>query len=243
MLPWNVEDLTFDEARFTGTVRLLPLPNLVMFPHVMQPVHIHEPRYRAMLSDALDHDGLIAMSILQPVREAENLSHPPLFPVACLGKIVTHQRQDDGHYNLLMLGMRRVRIARELPGQREFRQAEVELLDDHYRQEDESDRAAVQMALTEMFQENLPGDQLPPEAIREALSSEIPLGVLTDLVSFAMPLSLKLKYKLLAEQDVDRRAWILLQAFEELSGKSDEDDSDRRVTTTRGPFPPLFSLN
>ncbi len=47
-----------------GRARLFPLPDLVMFPHVMQPLHIFEPRYREMLNEALDSDGLIAMSIL-----------------------------------------------------------------------------------------------------------------------------------------------------------------------------------
>jgi ATP-dependent Lon protease len=40
MHPWNDAELTFDEALFTGAARLFPLPDLVMFPHVMQPLHI-----------------------------------------------------------------------------------------------------------------------------------------------------------------------------------------------------------
>lgn len=243
MLPWNVEDLTFDETRFAGTARLFPLPNLVMFPHVMQPLHIHEPRYRKMLSEALDHDGLIAMSILTPGCETEDQCRPAISPIACLGKIVTHQRLDDGHYNLLMLGMRRVRIVRELPGKRAFRKAEVELLDDHYSKEESAERAALQTALTHMFQEHLPDGNLPPEAIREALSSDIPLGVLTDLVSFAMPLSLKVKYALLAEPDVDRRAWMLLESLENLTSDSPSQASHVQAVSSGGNFPPPFSLN
>ena len=59
----DVEQLPHD---FSGTVRLFPLPNLVMFPHVVQPLHIFEPRYREMLEDALEHDRLLAMALLQP---------------------------------------------------------------------------------------------------------------------------------------------------------------------------------
>jgi Lon protease-like protein len=110
MLPWNVEDLTFDATRFRGKVRLFPLPDLVMFPHVMQPVHIYESRYCEMLNAALDSDGLITMSMLAPGWEADYDSRPALMPHACLGKIVTHQRTDEGHYNLLLLGLRRVSI-------------------------------------------------------------------------------------------------------------------------------------
>ena len=121
MLPWNAEDLTFDETRFTGAVRLFPLPDLVMFPHVVQPLHIFEPRYRDMLNDALDGDGLIAMSILAPGWETDYDGRPALLPHVCVGKVVTHQRLDDGRYNLMLLGMRRGRIVAELPATRSFR--------------------------------------------------------------------------------------------------------------------------
>ena len=89
MVPWNAEDLIFDETRFKGVVRLFPLPDLIMFPHVMQPLHVFEPRYRALLNDALNSDGLIAMSMLAPGWEADYEGRPPVLPYACLGKVVT----------------------------------------------------------------------------------------------------------------------------------------------------------
>ena len=55
------EDLSFSFEDFSGTVRLFPLPNLVLFPHVMQPLHVFEPRYRELLEDALEDDRLIAL--------------------------------------------------------------------------------------------------------------------------------------------------------------------------------------
>ncbi len=238
MLPWNVEDLTFDETRFSGKVRLFPLPDLVMFPHVMQPLHIFEPRYREMLSDALDHDGLIAMSVLKQGSEVGSLSQPSIESTACLGKIVTHQRLDNGGYNLLLLGMRRVRLVQELATERPFRQAEVDLLEDLYCGEEAEERESLQTALTHQFQQRLPDGNFPPEAIREALASEIPLGVLTDLVSFAMPFESELKYSLLKQQNVDRRAWMLLEALEQLSEGTVGQPSSLQRT-----FPPPFSIN
>ena len=243
MLPWNAEDLTFDEARFTGKVRLLPLPDLVMYPHVMQPIHIYEPRYREMLSEALDHDGLIAMSVLSPGWEADYEDQPAIHPTACLGKIITHQRQENGQYNVLMLGLRRVCIDRENPSVKTFRQAEVTVLEDTYGKEGEKEREALQTALTQMFQEKLPDNSLPPGAIREALATEIPLGVLTDLVSFAMPLPFEVKCALLDQQDVDRRAWMLLDSLDSLARESKEPATARRQSGRRGCFPPPFSLN
>lgn len=243
MLPWNAADLTFDETRFSGAARLFPLPDLVMFPHVMQPLHIFEPRYRDMLNDALDHDGLIAMSILAPGWEKDYDGRPALWPQVCLGKVVTHQRLDDGRYNIMLLGMRRARIVHESPTERSYRRAEIELLDDVYAECCESQRTATQAALATAFHSALP---MPAEddakgAVRELLAGEIPLGVLTDLVSFALPLPGVLKRQLLAECDVDRRAAMLLNALGVAAPALVTRQSAAPTVARR--YPPRFSAN
>jgi Lon protease-like protein len=73
-------------AGFGGSVRLFPLPNLVLFPHVMQPLHIFEPRYRQMTAEALQDDRFIAMVLLKPGWEAEYAGQPAIHDIACLGK-------------------------------------------------------------------------------------------------------------------------------------------------------------
>jgi len=238
MLPWNAEDFRFDETRFNGTVRLFPLSDLVMFPHVMQPLHVYESRYRDLLNEALDHDGLIAMSLLAPGWEADYEGRPPLLPHACLGKIVTHQRTDKGEYNLLLLGMRRVRIESELPPLRSFREANVTLLDDCCETEVDDQRPGLQIALTRKFQESLPEGQMANSPIFSLLSAEIPLGALTDLVSFALPLEYQLKSDLLGETDIDQRAWMLIDALEAVPKVDAE-----RVAKSLANYLPPFSLN
>src|SRR6185436_7933579 len=112
MNPWDSTDLAhldFDANTFSGTARLFPLPNLVLYPHVMQPLHIYEGRYREMLEDSLAGDRLIAMALLEPGWEPDYESRPPVAPFACLGKVVTHHRLPDGRYNLLLMGVARVR--------------------------------------------------------------------------------------------------------------------------------------
>ena len=236
MLPWNAEDLTLDVERFKGTARLFPLPDLVMFPHVMQPLHIYEPRYRDLLNAALDSDGLIAMSMLAPGWESDYEGRPELLPHACLGKVVTHQRQDDGHYNVLLLGLRRIHIDSELPADRTYREAKVTLLEDFCYTENDDTRSSLQAELTEKFQESLPQGQPSNPNVEELLSSEIPLGVLTDLVSFAVPLDLKTKCKLLSESDIDRRAEMLLSAMQEFENEGPQ-------TSRGGGYLPPFSTN
>ena len=240
MLPWDVEELVFDETRFSGVARLFPLPDLVMFPHVMQPLHIFEPRYRAMLNDALDGDGLIAMSLLAPGWEADYEGRPPLLPQICLGKVVTHQRLEDGRYNIMLLGSKRARIIEETPGDELYRRAEVEIVDEVYPARGDADRAGVQAELTRRFQQALP---LPKELknagpVHDLLAADLPLAVLTDLVSFALPLDARLKAELLAEPNVDRRARLLLRAL----GAAPQQPARSAATKPAG-YPPRFSAN
>ncbi len=236
MLPWNAEDLTLDVERFKGTARLFPLPDLVMFPHVMQPLHIYESRYRDLLNAALDSDGLIAMCMLAPGWESNYEGRPAVLPHACLGKVVTHQRQDDGHYNILLLGLRRILIDSELPTDHSYREAKVTLLEDFCYSENDDARHALQAELTEKFQESLPQGQPSHPNVEELLSSEIPLSVLTDLVSFAVPLDLKTKCKLLGESNIDRRAEMLLTAMQNF------EDPSPPISRGGGYLPP-FSTN
>lgn len=214
IVPWNAEDLVFDETRFKGVARLFPLPDLIMFPHVMQPLHVFEPRYRKLLNDALNSDGLIAMCVLAPGWEDDYEGRPTLLPHACLGKVVTYQRTDNGKYNILLLGMRRIRIVRELPSKKGYREAQVKLLDDVAKSTNDERRPALQAALTKQFQDFLPKNKSADAALEELLATEIPLGVLTDLVSFALPMEFAEKRELLGECDIDKRATMLLSALE-----------------------------
>jgi Lon protease-like protein len=218
---------------FAGVARLFPLPNLVMFPRVMQPLHIFEARYREMTADALASDRLIAMAVLRDHWEQDYDGKPPLYPVACLGKIVADQRLDDGRYHLLLRGMSRVRIVRELPGAKLYRSADVELLGDV-----EVPKAARQhwrerlvSAVTRWFDDK--GGV--KEELSKVLTSKMALGPLVDILTFALPLAVKFKLQQLEEVRVERRLECLLEHLpaEEPSAAMPEDRQ----------FPPDFSLN
>jgi len=235
MVPWDIDDLVFDETRFKGVARLFPLPDLILFPHVMQPLRIFEPRYRELLNDALDSDGLIAMCLPEQGMTSQKNGQPPLVPVACLGKIVTHQRTERGEYNVLLLGMRRIQITRELPMQRGYRLAEVSLLNDFYDSDLDARRAGLQQELTKGFQEYLPQGKSVDTGVLDVLSKEIPLSVLTDLVSFALPMEFKYKRELLGECDIDKRAAMLLEVIR--SGQTEPSSPPRRrFTSSSSPF-------
>ena len=181
MTPWNALDLTFDEATFDGVARLFPLPNLVLYPHVVQPLHVFEERYREMVADALATDRLIAMAMLNPGWEPDYDGRPPIAPIGCLGKIVAHNKLDDGCYNLLLLGVRRVEIVEELAPLRAFRQATVEIVEDCYSDDTSLDPERLRCELLCEFQRHLPDDSDASEHLEQMLADHIPLGALTDL--------------------------------------------------------------
>lgn len=101
---------------------IFPLAGALLFPRGHLPLHIFEPRYRALVSDALARDRRIAM--IQPRAPGEP---PPLFEVGCVGHIREVERLDDGRFNIVLEGISRFRMVRELEVATEFRQIEADV--------------------------------------------------------------------------------------------------------------------
>ncbi|MFN3469038.1 MAG: LON peptidase substrate-binding domain-containing protein [Novosphingobium sp.] len=112
-------------AANTTRLSIFPLTGAVLYPGLQLPLHIFEPRYRAMVSDALARDRRIAM--IQPQAPAEGA---PLFRIGCVGRIAEVEALEDGRYNLLLEGVSRFRMIRELDVTTPFRQIEAELIED-----------------------------------------------------------------------------------------------------------------
>jgi uncharacterized protein len=232
----SFEDISVSLEHFSGKVRLFPLPNLVLFPHVMQPLHIFEPRYRNLLEDALAHDRLIVMAMLSPGWENDYEGRPPLHAMGCLGKIVTYCRLADGTYNVLLLGLQRVRLVREMAPAHLFREAQAELCDDIHRPCPLAHHQALHRELHDAFLRVLPTLPEVHEQLDHLLGSDVPLGMLTDVISYMLQIDLSQKQKLLAETDVLRRTELLL---EYLPDGAEASCADRPAD----PFPPAFSVN
>jgi Lon protease-like protein len=121
------------------TIPLFPLPTVVLFPNVFLPLHIFEPRYRAMVRDALDGDRIIGMVLLQPGFEANYEGRPAIFQVGCAGVITHSEALADGRYNIVLRGIEKFRVATE-DASRPYRQATVEPVDERL---DEADRGVL----------------------------------------------------------------------------------------------------
>jgi Lon protease-like protein len=217
-------------GEFTGTARLFPLPNIVMFPTVVQGLHVFEPRYRQLVKDALAGDRFIAIALLKPGWEDDYENAPPIEPVACLGRVTWHEKMADGRYNLRLRGVARLRILEELQTDRLYRLARGEVIAEDASSDTMLHRKLRQKlaeAVLPRFEEDGPARR----QLQELFDGEMLLGQLCDVLAYALPLSMETKQCLLAEQVAERRARALLDAIRAVAAQGDRE------------FPPSFSPN
>jgi hypothetical protein len=162
-----------------ASIPIFPLQAVTLFPHTTQPFHIFEPRYRAMVADALQGDSIIGMILLQPGHEVEYEGRPPIFDVGCAGVIIAAEELPDGRYNIVLDGLVKFRVLSE-DASRPYRLAEVEALPEVV---EASDRPLLKQRRQQIERALLsasPGIQLPPldlpdEEVVNGLSLRLPL--------------------------------------------------------------------
>jgi uncharacterized protein len=230
-------DFQFSAKDFSGRVRLLPLPNRVFFPQMVVPLRISEARYRALVDDALAGDRLIALAILAPGWESDYQGSPPLRPVACLGRIAACQPGPDGGPHIVVHTLRRVRLIRELPQTKGFREAEAQVLDDYVPADDPTAEAELRRRLREAISRILPTTAEVADAVADLFKADMPLGLLADVIASMLDIGLAWKEALLAETDVRQRAEMLLGHLAAAA------DDDRPGAAGVFEFPPPFDVN
>ncbi len=103
------------EPEVTTIIPIFPLPNVVLFPEVMLPLHIFEPRYRQMVRDANEKTPpLIGMALLRGNWQEQYEGRPDVFPVCCVGEMARVSPLADGRFNILLRGVRECLIKEEL---------------------------------------------------------------------------------------------------------------------------------
>jgi Lon protease-like protein len=194
-------------------ITIFPLPGAVLYPGLQLPLHIFEPRYRAMVSDALARDRRIGM--IQPQRPVEGA---PLFTIGCLGRIGDVEALEDGRFNIVLTGESRFRITRELDVTTPFRQVEAELLPER---EDEV-LAPIERASFEREAKRF------ADAQGYAVDWD-QVGRLDDLalingVSQIAPFDAAAKQALLEAESLPARCELLVQLMQFFGRHSDDDD-------------------
>jgi Lon protease-like protein len=178
------------------------------------------------------------MALLLPGWETDASARPKISPIACLGKIISHTRLPEGRHNIMLAGLRRAAVKKELPLTKSFRRGKVQLLDDYYPPSGAAKRPALQRKLLDCFRRFVPKTSLAQEQFEQLLAQQISLGMLTDIVSFTISLPIPFKQQLLTEWHVDRRASLLVAQLQQMLGAP-----SGLVGGSKKAFPPEFSKN
>jgi Lon protease-like protein len=203
------------------TIPVFPLPGALLLPRGQMPLNIFEPRYLAMIDDAL-RDGRRLLGMIQPdMRQQGSPDGPALYKVGCVGRITQLAESGDGRYLLELTGVSRFEVVEELHVRTAYRQCRVSyvpFIDDFVARkgEDQVDRKALLKTLREFLKANdLKTDwdgieKAPNEALVNALSMMSPYGAAE-------------KQALLEAKDLKTRAEILIAVTEiELAKKNTE---------------------
>ena len=193
-------------------ITIFPLTGAVLFPGLQLPLRIFEPRYRAMVSDALARDRRIGM--IQPLRAAEGA---PLYSVGCLGHIGEVEALEDGRYNIVLEGEARFRVLRELDVVTPFRQIEGELIEG----DEGAALAPVERAMFEREARRFADAQ--GYQIDWTQVTRLDDASLINGVSQIAPFDAAAKQALLEAETISARCELLVQLMQ-FFGKRDSDD-------------------
>lgn len=241
-------------VNFARPMPLFPLAGVSLMPHAVLPLHIFEDRYRQMVADALDASGQIAMAVYAGRAEdwaADDEGRPRLRPAVCVGQIVQHHRLPDGRFNIALHGVCRARILREIDdgpegedgsdeadandggGGRLYRSALLEPVG--IAPVDESRLEALRSRLSHALSETSLADfHEAGSVLRHLRNAEVPTSAILEFVSFSLVADAELRYGLLAEGDVFRRARLIESELGQVRGLLDRARLQSAVERPKG---------
>jgi len=196
-------------------VPVFPLPEIVLFPRTIIPLHIFEPRYREMMKDTLAGDRVIAIALLKPGFEPlYDTPRAPIHTTIGVGSIVESEKVADGNYNLLLRGVGRASIVGE-SRERSYRVARIEPLQTYCSTPD-AEADELQKELFTAIRGN-PG--IDSDLRRHWLrlrDVDVGLDEVSDLIAASVPIEAELRQCLLDEADAFARATLLIDQLRTL---------------------------
>lgn len=201
------DELPSDLERSLGDLPVFPLPQAVLFPRALLPLHIFEPRYRAMLAHCLaTHRGIVIAQLAKD-GDVDAEGRPRFASVAGLGLIVQHRPLADGRANIVLHGKARVALE-ERASDEPFRRVRATLLPDVGVDVLESDRAAL-VAIASAFATELHKHtdfefDFPPNAPPDAVA---------DLCAQHLLFDADVRQAVLEERDVAARVRRVITAL------------------------------
>lgn len=193
---------------------LFPLRELVVFPHTVKPFLFYEPRYLRMMREVLDGFGLLVTARFRvPPSRAESLwGRPALLPVASLCQVQDYERTPEGFYNVILYGIRRVKILDELPP-KDYRRVRVRPFDTAL--EGEKPLAAYRKVIDGLLKRFLARNGQTGYPV---IGHRLPTGILIDQLIDAVCSNTAQRYAMLRESNVHRRAAWLIRCLRETVG-------------------------
>jgi hypothetical protein len=197
-------------ADLPDRIPVFPLPGALLLPRGSLPLNIFEPRYLAMIDDALKGARLIGMIQPDEMRAASAIS-PSLYSVGCVGRLTQWQETGDGRYLVALTGITRFRLQEELAVTTPYRQCRVDykdfVIDFAPNAGEDVDRDALLKTLAHYLEANrIEADW---SGIREA-----PIEALVNGLSMMSPYGPKEKQALLEAADLKARAELLIAVTE-----------------------------
>lgn len=198
-----------EQAAVAGALselKIFPLPASALIPGGHLPLHIFEPRYRAMIADVLDGDRVLAVALLAPGWEDEYQERPPVFSTLGVGYVQAAEKLPDGRYNILLHGVARARIIEELPPVKSYRMVRAEPIRDEMEPAELPLVQAQSQTLRQLVLDlatALPDNAAVPLA--QACVRERDAGKLADLVGAAVLVDHRQRQEFLEERRVSRR--------------------------------------
>ncbi|MFQ5807081.1 MAG: LON peptidase substrate-binding domain-containing protein, partial [Phycisphaerae bacterium] len=197
-------------ANVPDLVPILPLPEAVLFPRQVLPLHVFEPRYRAMVADALAGAKLIAVALLKPNYEPHYFtSRAPIHRLVGIGRIIAAEKLNEGKFNILLRGEARASMLAELQG-RPYRVARIQTIEPRCNASS-AIRARLRRALLEAVRQHLATRADACEQYLQWFEAPFSLGELTDLIAGQLPVVGEVRQCLLAELETCTRAKMLLR--------------------------------
>ena len=207
-----MQDLT---GKVPEWVPVFPLPEAVLFPRQILPLHIFEARYREMISDARKSHGRVAIALLKNGYEPLYFSkHAPIHAHVGVGHIAAFEGLDDGKMNILLRGEVRALISEE-DQDRPYRMARIQPLTSRCSSSPEA-RATLKTQLCDAIREVAGEAPAACEELARLFEAPLSLGDLSDVIAGGLPISGDFRQKLLEELDVCKRVKLLLQRIRTL---------------------------
>lgn len=208
------------QVSFAHRFPIFPLRGVSLLPHMMLELFVFEDRYRQMVETVLDQRGQIAMAVFSgEAWKDEYFGEPPIRSAVCVGQIEQHRRLPDGNYRILLHGVCRAKIVEEFPpeGDRLYREAMLQPIEP--RPTPDEDLAAENHTIRELLATEPICELIAASRICEQIAqSDIPPGVLFELVTLTLLTDRVVQYRLLEEPSALKRADIIETELHKLQG-------------------------